>query len=101
MINQHNPEHVLYKLLAKETSVEQLSALFEDLCSAKELIAFEQRVKVAYLLQKGNQYVEIGEETGASSATISRVRHFCLNNDSFMTNCIASLEKETEEVQEL
>ena len=48
-------------------------ALFEDLCSITELKAMEQRFHVAQLLDKGMIYNDILEQTGASSATISRV----------------------------
>ena len=47
--------------------------IFQDLCTVSELRAMEQRFDVAVLLQKGMIYNEILEQTGASSATISRV----------------------------
>ena len=46
---------------------------FDDLCSVTELRAMEQRYQVAVLLSEGNIYNNILEQTGASSATISRV----------------------------
>ena len=46
---------------------------FDDLCSVTELRAMEQRFQVAVLLNQGNIYNDILEQTGASSATISRV----------------------------
>ena len=46
---------------------------FDDLCSVTELQAMEQRFEVAALLHQGKIYNDILEQTGASSATISRV----------------------------
>ena len=44
-----------------------------DLCTVNELKELGQRWHVARLLDEGVSYHEIGERTGASSATISRV----------------------------
>lgn len=46
---------------------------FEDIFTIKELQAVAQRLAVARLLKKRVTYQEIAEETGASTATISRV----------------------------
>ena len=46
---------------------------FEDLCTIPELKSISQRLEVAALLRKKETYQKIAEETGASSATISRV----------------------------
>ena len=52
-------------------------ALFEDLCTVGELHAMAQRFAVASRLAAGEHYAEIARETGASTATISRVKR-CL-----------------------
>ena len=46
---------------------------FDDLCTVTELMAMEQRFQVAMCLNQGMIYNDILAETGASSATISRV----------------------------
>ena len=46
---------------------------FEDLCTIPEIKSISQRLEVAELLRKKETYQKIAEETGASSATISRV----------------------------
>ena len=46
---------------------------FVDLCTVSEMKAMEQRFEVAKLLSQGMIYNDILEQTGASSATISRV----------------------------
>lgn len=63
----------LYKAVLTLKTVDECKKFFEDLCSISELQAMEQRFSVALLLQQGMIYNDILEETGASSATISRV----------------------------
>ena len=45
----------------------------EDLCTIAELRAMVQRFQVARMLDEGRIYSDIVQETGASTATISRV----------------------------
>ena len=54
---------------------------FEDLCTVSELLAMTQRFHVARLLSEGETYQEISAETGASTATISRINK-CLEYGS-------------------
>ena len=61
-------------------SLEECRRFFEDLCTPTELQAMEQRFDVAVYLQQGLVYLDILEKTGASSATISRVRRSMLDN---------------------
>ena len=46
---------------------------FEDLCTVTELKAISQRIVVAKMLSDDRVYSDIVKETGASTATISRV----------------------------
>lgn len=46
---------------------------FRDLCSINEISVISQRFSVAKLLREDRTYQEIAKETGASTATISRV----------------------------
>lgn len=68
----------LFEALIQLETVEECYALFEDLCTVSELLAMKQRFWVARLLQSGSIYSDIVEQTGASTATISRVNR-CLN----------------------
>ena len=63
----------LYQAILSLNTVEECQQFFEDLCSISELMAMEQRYQVAAYLHKGMIYNDILAETGASSATISRV----------------------------
>ena len=68
-----NPDHELYRAILELQSVEECYNFFVDLCTVSELKAMEQRYEVAKLLNQGMIYNDILEQTGASSATISRV----------------------------
>ena len=63
----------LYKAILTLETVEECMDFFDDLCTVAELRAMEQRYQVAALLDQGYIYNDILEQTGASSATISRV----------------------------
>lgn len=52
---------------------EECLQFFDDVCTVKELTAIAQRVEVAKMLREEKTYVDIAKETGASTATISRV----------------------------
>ncbi len=59
-------------------SIEECYQFFEDICTVSELKALSQRLEVARMLQDGHTYDDIVARTGASTATISRVKR-CLN----------------------
>lgn len=63
----------LYKAIITIDSIEECYTFFEDLCTISEIQAMAQRYHVALMLEQGVTYSKIAEETGASSATISRV----------------------------
>lgn len=69
----------LYETILKLRSPEECCKFFEDLCTPVELRSMEQRFDVAVYLQQGLVYLDILEKTGASSATISRVRRSMLD----------------------
>lgn len=52
---------------------DQCYKFFEDVCTVRELNSISQRLEVAKLLKIRKTYNEIERETGASTATISRV----------------------------
>ena len=63
----------LYKAILQLQDEQECYAFFQDLCTVSELRSMEQRFEVASLLDDGMIYNDILEQTGASSATISRV----------------------------
>ena len=70
----------LYEAIASLNDVDECRRFLQDLCTVSELKAMEQRMEVAMLLDEGLIYSDILERTGASSATISRVRRSMLDN---------------------
>ena len=56
---------------------EECYEFFEDLCNINELRDMSQRLEVARMLEAGEKYDQIEKKTGASTATISRVKR-CL-----------------------
>ncbi len=63
----------LYEHIVEIRTVDECQRFFEDLCAPTELQAIEQRFSVARMLHEGRGYAEILKESGASSATVSRV----------------------------
>jgi len=70
----------LYETILKLKDLDECCRFFDDLCTPTELRSMEQRFDVAVYLQQGKVYLDILEKTGASSATISRVRRAMLDN---------------------
>ena len=54
-------------------NIEECYAFFADICTINELLSLSQRFEVAKMLRDKRTYLEISEQTGASTATISRV----------------------------
>lgn len=64
---------LLFEAILTLDSVDDCYKFFDDLCTSIELKAFAQRLHVAKLLDEHRVYNSIVTETGASTATISRV----------------------------
>lgn len=67
-----------YKAILSLESEEECKLFFEDIATIKELLELSSRLEVASMLDEGKVFNDISKETGASSATISRVNK-CLN----------------------
>ncbi|WP_121301257.1 YerC/YecD family TrpR-related protein [Planococcus citreus] len=76
-------DQLIEAVLALENK-EQAYRFFDDLCTISEIQSLSQRLEVAHMLRLKKTYEKIKNETGASTATISRVRR-CLNygNDAY------------------
>ena len=75
-IHDHLTEQLFEAILSLKDK-EQCYNFFEDICTISELKALAQRLEVARMLDEGSIYEEIVSKTGASTATISRVKR-CL-----------------------
>ena len=71
----------LFRSILSLESVEECYRYFEDLCTVKELRDMGQRLEVAGLMREGSSYLAAQQATGASSATIGRVKR-CLDYGS-------------------
>ena len=74
----------LFKAILSLRDLEECYRFFDDLCTVNEIQSLAQRLEVARMLREGYTYHKIETETGASTATISRVKR-CLNygNDAY------------------
>lgn len=72
--NRKPRNELMYDAILSLKDREECIHFFDDLCTVSELQAMEQRFQVAWLLNQGMIYNDILSQTGASSATISRVK---------------------------
>lgn len=63
----------LFNAVMKLENIDECYDFFEDLCTVQELRTLAQRIVVAKMLSEKSVYTDIVNETGASTATISRV----------------------------
>lgn len=66
----------LYEAILTLKTVEECYRFFEDICTIKELQSISQRLKVARMLRENMTYNQIEDQTGVSTATISRISKF-------------------------
>ena len=64
----------LFSAVLQLRTMEECYDFFEDLCTVPELRALSQRIHVAKMLSEKRVYSDIVAQTGASTATISRVK---------------------------
>ena len=69
----HQKTQELYTLIASISNPEDIRALFDDLCTRKEVENMAERVFAARLLMEGNTYSQVMAQADISSATLSRV----------------------------
>ncbi len=72
-MNQEQKILELCRLLAGITNETDIAALFDDLCTRKELENMAERLYAAKLLLEGNTYNQVMARANISSATLSRV----------------------------
>ena len=72
---EHKDEKIeaLLRLILTLDNMEDCRALFDDLCTRKELEKMAERIYAARLLMEGKTYNQVMGEADISSATLSRV----------------------------
>ena len=63
----------LFEAILNLQTLDECYDFFDDLCTVTEIKAISQRIVVAKMLRDKKVYSDIVSETGASTATISRV----------------------------
>ena len=75
-------------------SIEECRHFLEDLCTESELLEMSRRLQAAKMLKNNYIYAEIAEQTGLSTATISRVNRCLKYGDEGYLTILDRLEKE-------
>lgn len=74
----------LFEAILSLETIEECYRFFDDLCTMNEVQSLAQRLEVARMLREGSTYQKIEVETGASTATISRVKRVLnFGNDAY------------------
>jgi TrpR-related protein YerC/YecD len=82
-IRTESVDHLFDAIMALN-SRDECYEFFEDLCTVNEILSLSQRFEVATMLRRHETYLRIAEQTGASTATISRVnRSLNYGNDGY------------------
>lgn len=71
--SDHHAAEYLYKAVLTLKTESEVEDFLSDVCTVPELKALCQRLQVARMLYTKHVYTDIVDETGASTATISRV----------------------------
>lgn len=92
-------DQLVEALLSLKTK-DEVYAFLDDVATISEIQELSQRLEVARLLQQDCTYPEIKAATGASSATVSRVRK-CLDYGSDGYKVVLERLRESEDASEL
>lgn len=92
MLNTKEIDHLMKAVLSIKNANE-CKNFFADICTVKELQDLSQRFEVARLLKSGKSYQEISKETGASTATISRVNRALVYGSGGYKSVLENLEE--------
>ncbi len=84
----------LFKAILTLENMEECYEFFEDLCTVIEIKALSQRIAVAKMLSEKKVYSDIVKETGASTATISRVNRSLTNGCDSYEKIFARMEED-------
>ena len=66
----------LFQAISVLKDANECKRFLRDLCTINELKAMSERFQVVRKLDKGETYRNISKQTGASTATITRIAHW-------------------------
>ena len=92
-VKNHQTDLLVKAILILQNE-EDVYRFLEDLCTIPEIKSISQRLEVAELLRKRETYQKIAEQTGASSATISRVNRALTYGADGYNRVLEEMEKE-------
>jgi TrpR-related protein YerC/YecD len=78
---------------------EECLHFLEDICTISEFKALAQRFEVARMLDEGEKYEDIVEQTGASTATISRVKRCLVYGEDGYTAVLGNMKSKNNETR--
>ena len=81
----------LFEAILRLESVDEASAFFRDLCTLGELHDLAQRWAVVRMLDVGMHYAEFSRQTGASTATITRIAQWLHHGEGGYTKALERL----------
>ena len=73
----------LFEAISKIENIDECREFLADLCTSVEIEEMSRRLKAAQMLQNGYQYADVVEQTGLSTATISRVSRALKNGQGY------------------
>ena len=74
---------VLCQAILSLQTPEECRAFLEDVCTTAEVEEMSRRLLAARMLHSGASYLDVAEETGLSTATISRVSRSLKNGNGY------------------
>ncbi len=92
-VKNHQTDLLVKAILILQNE-EDVYRFLEDLCTIPEIKSISQRLEVAELLRKRETYQKIAVQTGASSATISRVNRALTYGADGYNRVLEEMEKE-------
>lgn len=93
LFENKNTKYLVKALVSLKTE-EECVAFLDDLMTKKEIADMAQRLEVAKMLSEQSVYSKIVEETGASTATISRVNRAFLYGSGGYKNILGKINEE-------
>ena len=84
----------LFRAILTLENMDECYSFFEDLCTVPEIKTIAQRLVVAKMLSEKKVYSDIVNETGASTATISRVNRSLIYGSDGYQLAFERMEKE-------
>lgn len=85
---------LLVKAIVAIESEEECKRFLEDIMTKKEMMDMAQRLLVAKMLSEQAVYTKIATETGASTATISRVKRCCDYGEGGYDSILSKIKEE-------